>query len=496
MLSPKLRPFFSLSRWPVQLVAAGGTGLILGLAALRFSPLWVLAALIGVGVVLFGLWRPEILVLAYLVLTSSVFRVTRALSFSLGFATVYYTDVLLLLLFGLIAVRWLVERNFKLVRTPLDWPLLIFWCAALLSTLIAIIGSALPWQQSLGEVRVVTSYLLFFAVTNLVRDRRRLVLLVEGLLLLAAGVAVATAAQYLVGSSQSILAGRVAVLATEGQVLSDVTRVIPPGQSLMVVAFVAVFTLMVLERVRLIDLPRFLQLGLLGLGIMITFFRASWGAIALMLALLGFVANKQERQRFIGWVLVAALSVSMVIMVFMLQSESRGLKLAQAAFDRLSTLASSSTYEDPQSSLQWRMFEYSYALPHIWANPIIGLGLGARYRPLTSKDWAGFDGRPFVHNGHIYILLKTGIFGYLGLMVFLLGVLVRGLRYWRRIPDPYLRGIALAFALTSLAVLLVSILEPYVMTTGWTPVIGVTAGVNEVIFNRFSEDASVVGNKG
>jgi O-antigen ligase len=120
----------------------------------------------------------------------------------------------------------------------------------------------------------------------------------------------------------------------------------------------------------------------------------------------------------------------------------------------------------------------------------VGLGLGASYRPLTPKDYENFDGRTFIHNGHVYILLKSGIFGYVGLLWFLLGVLVRGLRHWRRIPEPYTSGIVLAFALTSLGVLIVSLVEPYVMTSGWTPVIGVIAGINEVALKMVSQENS------
>ena len=74
--------------------------------------------------------------------------------------------------------------------------------------------------------------------------------------------------------------------------------------------------------------------------------------------------------------------------------------------------------------------------------------MGFRYRPLTSADWEGYDGRRFVHNGHVYVLLDAGLIGYLGLLSFLLGILFRGLKNWRRMPEPYIRGVVLAFSLT------------------------------------------------
>ncbi len=471
-----------------HLGVACGLGLLLGIAFLRFTPLWTLAALISGGLISATLKRPELLPLAFLVLTSSVIRVSKALSFSIGFGTLYLTDVVFLLSVGLIIVRWMVKADFKMVRTPLDWPLLIFWGASLISTFIAIIASSLPWKQSLHEIRVVTSYLMFFVVTNLVRDKRQLILIIRGLLLLATIVALAMVVQCLLGQSRVILAGRVENLGLEGQALAGVARIIPPGQSIIMVAFTAVFATLVMERANVL---RYFQCGLLGLAIILTFFRASWVVTGLTMLLVGLLARGQEIRRLIVWGLAAILSVTIILMAIMQQPESRGAKLASAAFERLFTLTQSKTFEDPHSSLRWRDFEYSYALPHILSNPFVGLGLGAKYRPLTAKDHEDFDGRAFIHNGHVWILLKSGVFGYFGLLWFSLAFLLRGFRYWRCISEPHMRGIVLAFTLTYLGVLIVSMVEPYVMLWSWTPVIGIIAGINEVALQKANQESSL-----
>jgi O-antigen ligase len=207
---------------------------------------------------------------------------------------------------------------------------------------------------------------------------------------------------------------------------------------------------------------------------------------------MGLLARGQERKRLVLWGLVAIVMVAILSAVVLEQPESHEAKLLDAASQRFLTLFDSREFNDPSSSLRWRDFEYSYALPHILSNPFVGLGLGANYRPLTSKDYEGFEGRAFIHNGHMYVLLKSGVFGYVGLMWFIVCVLVRGLRYWRKIPDPYMRAIVLAFTLVFLEVSIVSIVEPYVMDSGWTPVIGTIAGINEVIFWQLSKEASAI----
>ena len=74
---------------------------------------------------------------------------------------------------------------------------------AFLSTVIAIIQLRLTFNDSLGEVRVIMSYLTFFVVTNLVRKERRLRHLLRGLFFLATAVSLAMIAQYVLAGTAS-----------------------------------------------------------------------------------------------------------------------------------------------------------------------------------------------------------------------------------------------------------------------------------------------------
>lgn len=161
---------------------------------------------------------------------------------------------------------------------------------------------------------------------------------------------------------------------------------------------------------------------------------------------------------------------------------SRAASLAEASIARLSSLTESETYEDPNSSLRWRGFEYAYALPQIAAHPLTGLGLGASYRPLVpGRDWEGFDGRRYVHNGHLYIMLKAGFLGYLFFAWLSLAYLYRVFRSWRRVPDPGLRASTVGFGLAFLAVLIGSTLSPMLVSSNWTAIIGIMLGMGEAV---------------
>jgi hypothetical protein len=71
--------------------------------------------------------RPEIGLLGILIATASIVFEERLPLLSAGGISLHIPDLLLLGSLGLIAVRWLFAPEFRIVRTPLDRPLLIFY---------------------------------------------------------------------------------------------------------------------------------------------------------------------------------------------------------------------------------------------------------------------------------------------------------------------------------------------------------------------------------
>jgi hypothetical protein len=477
-----------------QLAVAGGTGLLLGVASLWFSPLWTLVALAGGGLIFATLKRPEIALLGILIATSSIVFEDRLPLIPIGVGSLHIPDVFLLASLGLIILRWLVEPDFKIIRTPLDWPLLGFYGVTLLSTFIAILRSSVGVQTGIRAIRVVTYYLTFFVVTNLVQEDRQLRLLLRGLLFLAAIVAVAMVAQFLVGESLSILPGRVETLRTQDTSYSGVTRILPPGQSLILVAFIATTVRLVLDKFRPMNMLKFLQWGLLGLALVLTFSRAFWVATALALFLLAYLLGGQGRQRLLGWSLIALLLLAIILLPAFDSPESQAAKLIRASFERLGTLGSDKTLGE--SSLQWRYVENEYALRQIASHPLTGLGLGARYRPFDPRlDGRERDFRDYIHNGHFWIMIKSGLLGYLCLVWLSLASLLRGFRYWRLVPDSQMRGSVLGFTLTYLGVLFAAVINPIFMQWFWTPVIGLMMGINEVVLKGIGPQQVAQGRR-
>ena len=459
-------------------------GLLLGALAVRAGPLPALGALAVLLLVILLLRRPEMAIVGYLILTSTFFNATANPGIGLPFGHIYVTDILLVLMLAMIALRAFVEPGFHLVHTPLDLPLWIFVGMAYLSTALALTYSGMLIQQSLGEMRVVAGYLLFFAVTNLVRDRRQLKFLILAVLVLACLVGVAMVVQYIRGPSTPILAGRVETLYTEGRGYADIFRVIPPGDSIVLVGFLVVCAALWVEDAEVETFPGLLAAILTGLGVLLTFKRHYWVGVLVALALLALLYRRKSYQHVFLTGLIGSLGLIAALIFVMNFTGSSGPRLVSASIGRLVSLTNSQTYSSPSSSLRWRDFENYYALPQIAAHPFLGIGLGAKYRPLVPpKDWSQFDGRAFIHNAHIWILTKTGLLGYLPFITFLILGLFRGFRHWRSVPDGRLRALVLGITLAFVGMLIGSWVEPTLMEATWTPVIGAMLGVNELILS-------------
>jgi O-antigen ligase len=330
-------------------------------------------------------------------------------------------------------------------------------------------------------------YLTFFIVTNLVRERRQLNFLLNGVFLIATIVATAMSVQFVLGNSVQLLPGRVETLWTQGVAYEDITRILPPGWSIVLVSFVAFICTLTLEKSKPLGWLKFLQCGFMGMALLLTFLRSYWAALILVLFLLVYFLRGRERKRFIGWALVIIVSAAMILMVVSSDSGSRAARLVSASIDRLSTLGNSGTFQGQDSSLNWRMLEVKYAVASIASHPVIGLGMGASYRPYDPRldvPGSNYDFTKHIHNGHLWILLDTGLLGYLSLIWLSLVFLIRGFRYWRNVPDARMRGIVLGFTLVYVVVLIAAVANSTFVMWNWIPVIGIMLGANEALFRE------------
>ncbi|MBI1794938.1 MAG: O-antigen ligase family protein [Chloroflexi bacterium] len=487
MLIQKLKLYSRSSIHVTEFLAACVLGLLLGAVSIWASPIGVMLVFAGGVFALAATRRHELLLLAYLIFTSTIIDDTYNPSISIGFGTMYLTDVIIFTAFVLVILRSLSEPDFELIHTPLDFPLIMFWGVTMFSTFLAIFQGNITLNASLGAIRSVSSYLLFFAVTNLVRKERQLDLLWKGMSLFAIFTAFGMIAQYIAGSSVRILPGRVETLNTEGVRFSDITRIIPPGDALIFFVFI-VFTVSIMLKARKSSsISTLLSFGLLGLGTLLTYKRHLFIGFGIAVILLFVLLNSRDKVRLLSWAFASTLIIAIAVLLISMFPGSKALEFVTASSNRFLSLVSSETYSNPNSSLQWRSFEYQYALPQIASHPLIGMGLDTRYRPFVrGRDYLpGGDFRRFVHNGHVAILLRSGLLGYMFFAWLSVAFIWRGFKYWRDIPDLRAQALVLGLTLTYIGVLIGTVVSPIILTANWTPVIGIMFGTNEVIFKNF-----------
>jgi O-antigen ligase len=492
MLRQSNRISFTSNGVLFQIIAACCLGSLLGVVSGMFSGLLALGVVASLFFVYASIKRPEIALLLILITTATIVYEEQLPTISLGIS-LHIPDILLLGLLVLIVVRWLFDPGFKIVHTPLDLPLLIFYAVTLLSTFVALYNSSVEVEVARRAIRVLLYYLTFFVVTNLVRERRQLIFLLNGIFILANIVAAVMVAQYFLGRAVTLLPGRIEALDTNGLAFEDVTRILPPGLSIVLVVFVVTFCTLVLDRFTSLGWLNILQLGFLGIAFLFTFLRSYIGALAFALFLLVFILKGPDRQKLINWSLVILIVGGMFLVFLSAIPDSGATGLVEASSQRLGTIFKIETYQGQDGSLNWRAIENGYAIRQIIAHPWLGLGMDAVYRPFDSRlDTRTVNMRNFIHNGHLKIMLNSGLIGYFSFMWLSFVFLRQGFKGWRDIHEDRFRGIVLSFTLVFVAITIAALVNTTFTQWRWTPVIGIMMGINEVILLKFKQAEAVV----
>jgi O-antigen ligase len=434
-----------------------------------------------------ALLRPHFVLVLLLMLSSTLID-ARSMPYLFGFSLVEWC---LMFLLGLVVLSGLSSRaKDAFVRTPLDWPILLFSVASFISVFNAVNNLGTIHSFRTYEFRALLGYLVFFAVTNLIRTRRQLMTLVGAMFVMATVVATFINAQQVIGPEISIIPGQTQVYTADalGQRLDGVARVSIPGAIIVFVMLLPAFVLHAtpaylkgrkwLSLIPVLFLPP---------GIAFTFDRNMW--IGIMLGGVAFIPiSRFESRRFVSLVLTLVLLAALltsVLNVYFPRADTivQGLS---ARFDSL--FAGDELVYD--SSTQGRLQENQAAIPKIKEYPVLGVGPGGEYR---APDWntRNTAHAHFIHNAYVYLLLDLGILGFLPFVWFSLAFLIRGISAWHTSRDPILRGIVMGFTLSYVALLVASVAAPWFVTHVGIPLVGVMLGINEVAIRLEQQSFSV-----
>jgi hypothetical protein len=463
-------------------------GLALGASIVVVPPWLVLLGLVGLVGVVAGVNRPEFFLMAFVFIEATILSSNNPLlSVDVG-VQVFITDLLFLLLFAVLVFRLLSEQDFKLVRTPLDLPLALFIVMVTAVTVFRLAQSSFDFlPYAIPHLRSMMYLGVFFAVTNLIRDKKQVHVLLNWLMILGAFVGLAMIAQAIVGESVRIIAGPVENLITGEVLYADVTRIRPPGRSTVLIVAMLASTAIIFEGITLKKTWRIGAAGLAGIGVLLTFWRSYWGALMISFSLLFFFLRPRKRLLF---VLLGILVGVLLIAGVTFSGDTRIHDFVDASLYRFQTLLRVGEYNDI-STLQWREVETAHAIASIKEHPFIGVGLGARYRRLDSRlDGEYYDGRRYIHNGHLWLITKTGVLSYLPFIGLSILFVIRGIRHWRQVDNPLESAALLSFSLSYVGVLAAAMAEAIFRQEFWIVIIGLMMGINEVIIRLNQNDAS------
>jgi O-antigen ligase len=160
-------------------------------------------------------------------------------------------------------------------------------------------------------------------------------------------------------------------------------------------------------------------------GIIICFYRTIWLTDILMLPVLFLLGTKSENKQGIKFLLKLLIIVSAIGIILFYISPLFSL-LIRNYLNRFQS--SSQVTTDP--SLVNRYVEWRGVIKGFLSSPIAGIGFGGRY---FSYAWvAGFSAFvTYTHNGYLYVLLKTGIIGFIFFSIAYIGLVYQGIRLSR-----------------------------------------------------------------
>jgi O-antigen ligase len=452
------------------------SAIVVSLMILKLQWLVIIFLLVGIYCVVV-IRKPMWGILSILVVTSSIFEEGTLPVINIGIGNFHIVDLVLLFLLFLIIIKMMLGQNTKLNHSPLDWFLVTFWLAACVALFIAVFRFGVTMKNALSELRIITFYMVFFLVTNLINSKNDLKLLIRGAIVLASAVAVFMLVQSILGESFTLVSARIESLSTAGVVHDSVIRVITPGTNLIFIMLIISFSILIISQIKKQQLFLFINIIALTIGIILSYNRNNWVAILLMVLILFFIVPAFGRIKIV-YGFIGVLFVALLIIIWSGINNGRLSEYLDSTAERFTSLFQGNDLYEKDTLLD-RKIENEFAFDKIRSHPIFGIGLGNSYRPF--EEWNPKINL-YIHNGYWWILMKTGFLGFIPFLIIGINFFFRGFLMWHKIADEFLRGMAIGNTLAFLAICISATVAPVFMQWQTTPVIGMIWGCNELIY--------------
>ena len=481
------------SRKISELVFILFSALIVSNLVLRLSFWSFMLITLGVLFIIISVRKPEIGILAIVAIIASVIFGDSIPLIHIPGGSFHVTDILLLVFLFMIPIKLLTDKRLGFQTTPLDMPLLLFMIAASTSAANAILIQKLDFNIVMRSFRALTYYLLYFVITNLFREKRKICSLFNGMFGIATLVSLAMLIQAAVGDAVHLMPGRVEAAQTNDIIYYKATRILPPGQTLIFVMFISAICTIALINKPVFKSGHFYLLLAIGSGILLTYNRNYWVSIIIAVFVLVLLISKKGKKRVLAWIVISVILAGLLILPLM-NFSGKAAAYIDSISDRFSSLFSvKKTYSG--DSLGWRKIENDYAWRSVVQHPFVGIGLTNNYRPRISgmNSNPSWNASSYIHNGYLWILVDMGLLGFVPLMWFFIGFIIRGFSNWRKIRDPGERSILIGCTLSMMALSLCILVSPRFMEWYSIVVIATIMGVGETIIKHNEKKYNEMG---
>ncbi len=471
-LSRDLNPFrlWGFLSAHLDILTGALAGLLAGFLLLALGPTLTVGIFLAIVFVFILFKTPELAILFLLLLTSGLLPAQLNPSFNLFVGHFQLSDLILISLLAVTALRLLAERKFRLRPTPLYLPLVLFCLAVVGGMLTAVIQHGIPFSHTTYEARILLHYTVFFAVLNLIRTPGQVRHLVYGIIAIGILVGTLIILQVVLGFSVPIL---MPTYFKSGELM----RAYHPGYVSVMMTIMAALCLVALPNARRTTLAWWVVLILLGLSVLISLGRNVVISLLFVLGVLILLLHNSQRTRFLSNLLALVLLAVLVFGVIQLVAPSATvLAYPKALFERFVHLTTTDPLS-PEETILWRVNETRYAVEHLLRQPLLGIGLEVEYRP---PFFEGDKLQGYIHNGYLWLWLKTGLAGLVSFLWFFAAYLARGFRHWKNVRDEeFLRPVTLGFTLIILAMLISNFIAPLLVSTFSLVFFGAGMGIVE-----------------
>lgn len=426
----------------IYVAGALGLGLVAGALSAFFSPIFAIAAVIGLVILGLMIASPQMNLLVLVgVITLLPFGVVPV-RFGLTLSLLEFTLIVLFAIWGL---RMIAGAGELLEGSPLNALVIVFMGLAVFSFILGISQSS-DSTTIHNFFKMMLAIVLFFVVLSSVRRREQVELIVKALIIGGAASAVIGLSLYVIDHSLAIrLLSALSVIGypsgadvlrfTEDNpalpLRATSTSVDPNSFGGLLVAVFAVTATQFLSKARL--LPRYITLPAVGLVagcILLTNSRAAWLGVAVALVVLATL-----KYRWL-WLVLAAGAVGVLAMGIgghFLDRFIAGIQLQDQA-------------------TQMRLAEYQNALEIIRQYPFFGVGFGrAPQIDLTTG----------VSSVYLAIGERMGLVGLLAFLVILATYFVKTIGTLFHLADERWQGMQLGFIAAVAGAMTVGVLDHY-----------------------------------